>query len=168
MNVIARLEYELAFYDSAVHRFNHYTTWTPPSMRLVSVHEVLAYSSMDTTAAWKKLRFILSDRSDFHMTDSLSITDHAFASRVLMSLSVDDTLLPKLVNLSSSFKEPPVRVEISFHWFWFWLKHTYSILSVMTGRSIPPPVSSRQASRRLAWGGCIFLKRYVISVVCVP
>ena len=30
MNVIARLEYELAFYDSAVHRFNHYTTRTPP------------------------------------------------------------------------------------------------------------------------------------------
>ena len=30
MNVIARLEYELAYYDSAVHRFNHYTTWTPP------------------------------------------------------------------------------------------------------------------------------------------
>ena len=25
VNVIARLEYELADYDSAVHRFNHYT-----------------------------------------------------------------------------------------------------------------------------------------------
>ena len=24
------------------------------------------------TAAWKKLRFILSDRSDFHMIDTLS------------------------------------------------------------------------------------------------
>ena len=30
MNVIARLEYELAHYDSAVHRFNHYSTKTPP------------------------------------------------------------------------------------------------------------------------------------------
>ena len=29
MNVIARLEYELTYYDSAVHRFNHYTTRTP-------------------------------------------------------------------------------------------------------------------------------------------
>ena len=27
-NVIARLEFELAYYDSAVHRFNHYTTRT--------------------------------------------------------------------------------------------------------------------------------------------
>ena len=29
MNVIARLEYELAYYDSAVHCFNHYTTRYP-------------------------------------------------------------------------------------------------------------------------------------------
>ena len=29
VNAIARLEYELAYYDSAVHRFNHYTTRTP-------------------------------------------------------------------------------------------------------------------------------------------
>ena len=29
MNIIARLEYELAYYDSAVHHFNHYTTRTP-------------------------------------------------------------------------------------------------------------------------------------------
>ena len=32
MNVIARLEYELAYYDSAVNRFNHYTTRTPPAV----------------------------------------------------------------------------------------------------------------------------------------
>ena len=29
-NVIARLENELAYYDSAVHRSNHYTTRIPP------------------------------------------------------------------------------------------------------------------------------------------
>ena len=29
VNVIARLEYELANYDPVVHRFDHYTTWTP-------------------------------------------------------------------------------------------------------------------------------------------
>ena len=27
VNVIARLEYELADFDSSVHHFNHYTTW---------------------------------------------------------------------------------------------------------------------------------------------
>ena len=36
----------------------------------VSVQVVHPYSSIDTTAAWKKLRFILSVRSDFHMIDS--------------------------------------------------------------------------------------------------
>ena len=30
VNVIARLEFELAYYDSEVHRFNHYSTRTPP------------------------------------------------------------------------------------------------------------------------------------------
>ena len=33
MNVIARLEYELVYYDSAVHRFNHYTTRTPHNFK---------------------------------------------------------------------------------------------------------------------------------------
>ena len=34
VNVIARLEHELAYYDSAVHHFNHYTRRTPPEMAL--------------------------------------------------------------------------------------------------------------------------------------
>ena len=37
MNVIARLTYELAYYDSAVHRFNHYTTRTTPRLREKSI-----------------------------------------------------------------------------------------------------------------------------------
>ena len=40
-----------------------------------------------------KMSFILLLRSDFPMTDSLSITAHAFASCVLISVSVDETLL---------------------------------------------------------------------------
>ena len=44
---------------------------------------------------WKKLRLILSVRSDLHMTDNLFMAVHAFASRVLMSVSVDETLLPR-------------------------------------------------------------------------
>ena len=31
VNIIARLEFELAYYDSVVQRFNHYATRTPPS-----------------------------------------------------------------------------------------------------------------------------------------
>ena len=43
------------------------------SSHLVSLHEVHLYSSIDMIAAWKKLRFILSVRSDVHMTDSLTV-----------------------------------------------------------------------------------------------
>ena len=55
------------------------------SSRLVSVQKVHPYGSINTTAVWKKLHFILSVRSDFHMIDSLSIAVHAFVSRVSMS-----------------------------------------------------------------------------------
>ena len=41
------------------------------SSRFVSVQVVHPYSSIDTTAAWKKLRFNLSVRSDFHMIDKV-------------------------------------------------------------------------------------------------
>ena len=83
------------------------------SIRLVSICVVHLYSSIDTTAAWKKLRCILSVRSDFHMTDSLLIAVHAFTSHVLMSVSVDKTLFPRSVNLSTSFRELPFSVEMS-------------------------------------------------------
>ena len=65
------------------------------SSRFVSVQVVHPYSSIDTTAAWKKMRFILSVRSDFHTTDSLSLAVHVFVSRVSMSFSVDETLRPR-------------------------------------------------------------------------
>ena len=42
------------------------------SMRFTSVYMVHRYSSMDTATSWKKSRFILSDRSDFHLTHSSS------------------------------------------------------------------------------------------------
>ena len=100
------------------------------SIRLVSVHIVHLYSSIDTTTSWKKLRFILSVRSDFHMIDSLSIAIHAFVSRVSMSFSVDETLLIRKVNLSTSFRELPFRVEISP----LWLKHIYSVLCALAWR----------------------------------
>ena len=65
------------------------------SIRFVSIHVVHPYSSTDTTADWKKLCFILSVMSNFYMTDSLSIAVHAFASRVSMSVSFDQMLLPR-------------------------------------------------------------------------
>ena len=59
------------------------------SSRLVSVQVVHPYSSIDTITAWKRLRFILSVRSDFHIIDSLSIAVHAFVSPVSMLILLD-------------------------------------------------------------------------------
>ena len=70
------------------------------------------YRGLDTTATWKQLRFILSDRFDFRKTNSLSRADHTFARRVLMPFSVDEMLLPREVNLSTSFKKLLFRVKM--------------------------------------------------------
>ena len=51
------------------------------------------YSSIDMTAALKKLCFILSVRTNFHLIESLSIAVHAFISCESMSFSVDEMLL---------------------------------------------------------------------------
>ena len=49
------------------------------SLCFVNVHLMHLYKSMETATAWKKLRFILTDRLDFYMNDSLSIAVPAFA-----------------------------------------------------------------------------------------
>ena len=55
----------------------------------------------------KKLRFILSDKFDFHIINNPSIAVHAFASHVLISFSVHETLLSRYVNLFTTFRESP-------------------------------------------------------------
>ena len=54
------------------------------------------YCSINTTTTWKKASIFLSDRSDFHMIDSILITVQAFVWCKLISLSVDEMLLPRL------------------------------------------------------------------------
>ena len=71
---------------------------------LISVHMVHPYS-----AAWKKLRFILLDKSDFHMIDNLLIAVHAFASCTMMSFSVDETLIPRYMNFSISIQRATIQ-----------------------------------------------------------
>ena len=48
------------------------------SIRSVSVHIVHLYCSKGTTAAGKKLCFISTDRSDFHMTDPRHMDEKVF------------------------------------------------------------------------------------------
>ena len=74
------------------------------SLRFLSIRVVHPYSSTNTVTYCKKLRFILSDWLDFHMTDNLSIDVHSFSWHILTSLSVDEILLPRYVNMSTNFR----------------------------------------------------------------
>ena len=134
--------------------------WLPScffSSRFVSVQVVHLYSSIDTTAAWKKLRFILSVRFYFHMIDIFLIAVNALVSCVSMSFSVDETLLPREVNLSTSFREVPSSVEMSPAW----LKHIYSVLCALTWR--PMPVEARS---KLSIYLYIYIYIYILTFWC--
>ena len=70
--------------------------------------------AMNDREKWReRVSFVLSVRSDFHIIDSLLIAVHAFVNLVSMSLSVDETLFPREVNLSTSLRGVPSRVEMS-------------------------------------------------------
>ena len=78
MNVIARLEYELAYYDSAVHRFNHYTTRTPPIagrwiIRFIPFTRVLVLCEMQSVSSRIWTRVVVSiSYDDNHYTTGTS------------------------------------------------------------------------------------------------
>ena len=98
---------------------------------------------MDTTTAWKN--GVL-----FYQIGLISwwlITFPAFVNSVLMPFSRDETLLPRSMNLSTSFREPPFHEGISP----LWLKHMYSVLFAFTLRHIPPTAQSRLCCRNSAW-----------------
>ena len=93
------------------------------SVCFVSVHVAHLYNSINTTTALKKSSFLLSDRSDFHMIDSLLIAVQAFARCILTSLSVDETLLLRYVNLSPNFAVLLIRMEMAP----FYLNYMHSV-----------------------------------------
>ena len=95
MKVIAHQEFELAYYDSAVHHFNHYTTRTPPPLRfsmnvftqpLYTYHHhpdamTLARISL-TLSRHFSLSFIASGRSSgLHPASSHSCCMYVLAGR---------------------------------------------------------------------------------------
>ena len=78
------------------------------------------------------------------MIDDFSIAFHAFASRILISLSVDVILLPRYVNSSINFSGFPVRVEIAPSSF---------VLFAFTYNPMLPSCCFKLCSRDSAWTG---------------
>ena len=62
---------------------------------------------------------------DFNMIDNLSIA-HIFARHMLTSLSVDEILLPRYINLLFNFRDLPHKLEIVHSY----LKHMNFVLFV--------------------------------------
>ena len=84
MNIIARLEFELAYYDSAVHRFNHYASRTPPIIsRVTSCHIGPIY--MET--AYISVAFLRNVSIDFFANSTLSIKVNTFCHIKIYSLT---------------------------------------------------------------------------------
>ena len=71
--------------------------------------------------------FILSESSDYHVVDNLSIAVHALPMHMLTSLLVDEILSPSYINWSTYFRSLPINVEmarsclkqVKFILFWF-------------------------------------------------
>ena len=118
------------------------------SIRFVSIYVVHLYSSIDTTTAWKKSRFIL-DRPDFHMIENQLTAVNAFARCILTSVSVDEILLSKYMKFSPNFR-------------WLPSKHKYSILFTFTWRPMHTAVCSGLCSKYTAWIG-VFARSAISS-----
>ena len=78
-----------------------------------------------------------------------------------MSFSVDSTLLPRYVNLSTSLSGVPSRVEMSP----VWLQHIYSVLCALTQRPMLAAARSKLCRSVFGLVRCICQYRYVIGVV---
>ena len=112
---------------------------------LVSFHVVHLHSSIETTAAWKKLRFILSVRSDFDMTSIWPI-----AYRLLS--------MPSLAACRCPFRL--MRHCFLGRWTFLLESESYCLMwkcllfeCALTWRSIPTATRSRVCSFCLS--GCI-------------
>ena len=75
------------------------------------------YSSTDTATTSKNSHFVLSERSNFHMVDNLSVL--AFPMHMLTSLSVDEILLLRYMNWFTNLRGLASKEEMAPSW----LKH---------------------------------------------
>ena len=131
------------------------------SICFISIYVVHPYSRIDTTAAWKKLCFISLDRLDFYIINNLSIAVHTFARHKLISLSEDETLLLRYVNLFTNFREPPFRVEM----FPFWLKHAFFFcLHSSGGQCLLLPISDYATG---IWLELVYLQEALYHLHCL-
>ena len=91
----------------------------------IKVQVVQPYSSTDK-AQLRRIPILFL--SDFYMVVNRLIAIHALPICKLISLSVDEILLPRYVNWSANFRGLPFNKKIASTW----LKHMNSVLSLFT------------------------------------
>ena len=101
------------------------------SILFISFQVVHPYRRIDKTAAWKKLRFILS--LDFRVIDNQSIAVYILIMCILMPLSVDKTLLPTWVNCPLISENLHFWVEIKTHVLRFVCIHICLLQTILQG-----------------------------------
>ena len=97
--------------------------------------------------SWKKQLY--SNLQSISKTIQLRQTGHYFVRCILTSFSVDETILPRYMNLSTNFRGLPFRVEMAPSR----LKHIYYILFGWMWRPMPPAACSKLGSKDSAWVG---------------
>ena len=116
----------------------------------------------DTATAWKNCSFISSKRKDFHVVVNLWIAIHALPMRMLISLSVDEILLPRYMNWFINFRGLPfnkkmtlscLRHERRFIWVYIETNASFCLLQDMR--------------QKFGLSRCIWKKHLIIYVVCI-
>ena len=93
MNVIARLEYELAYYDSAVHRLNHNTTRTLPTALTYALNNRYDRRMVPSFLICTQILSVVAGRSSkrgwIHLNRRLTkMLDFFFRFRLILFLQV--------------------------------------------------------------------------------
>ena len=94
-----------------------------------------------------RILVLFYERSDSHMVDNQSISDHIFPMCLLTLLSVDEILQPGYVNWSSYFRDLPFNVKMVPSC----LKLMNSVLSFFKVRSMRFVDCSRLCSKGYTW-----------------
>ena len=112
MSVIARLEYKLAYYDSAVHRFNHYTTRTPP-------WQAKAWTAIDRLSVIWKSELTDKMKCSFFQAAAMSILLYGWSTWALtirMEKKLDSNYTRMLrAILNKSWRQHPTKQQLYGH-----------------------------------------------------
>ena len=150
MNDIARLEYDLAYYDSAVHRFNHYTTTAPPGIfwerhYTEIVDEALVLKNFEYPFIYRLgprvvVQFRILSMCQIHLFKILRIwLDH----------------IRKKIVLTNNFRK-----NINANVQWTWLRN----LSVwINARPVNMPFTSINHSNFKSWDKCFIFQVIILK-----